>query len=141
MRVALLFIISLLPMSSASAKTKIDTTDNWHVLYNLKTIAEFNEVDDKSEILIKISNVKPNDTLTVEYSDDTPSSDYNTGIYTFDEKLRRIKLANGTGTFNPLKIPFSKILEIWRRSNRTFLSFYYVDGIRARFLFKLKFTN
>ncbi|MCR8559862.1 hypothetical protein KXD93_19585 [Mucilaginibacter sp. BJC16-A38] len=135
-----LFIIGLvisLPFSGL-AKTIVDTTDFWHILYNNKTIALYNQQDKNPPITIKRSKIKPNDILSFSYGDDTPCSECETGLYLLDKNRKRILLSKSKGTFKPIKIPLNEILNQAKIANKNYLDFYYFDAQHNRFVFRLK---
>jgi hypothetical protein len=113
-----------------------DTIDYWHVLYNNKTIAEYNEGDKHRVVVIKQSDVKPNDTLKVTYGMDVLDYNNKTGLYFFAKKKKKI-LARGESPFAPIKISVKSILAIKAYYHYKYIDIYYFDNTRNQFIFRL----
>jgi len=126
---------------SANAKTRPDTIDFWHVLYNNKIIAKFNEVTATPFVVIRIQTITTKDVLTVEYGCDTPCEDCTQGLYLMEDTLRKIELIKVKGTAKPLKISVMKLFTIWKTMGCKPLGIYYFDDRRNKYIFELNFSN
>lgn len=131
----LTFTVSI--VMSINTNVKMDTIDYWHVLYNNKTIAEFNEVEKTFPIVIKRASIKSRDTLKVMYGKDTPKDDCKTGLYILIN-YKKIILANGKGNFTPLKTVVKNILSISQTYNSKMIDVYYFDDRVNKLIFQLK---
>src|SRR5258707_3377904 len=136
---SMIVIVLVMSSISISAKTKIDTIDNWQVYYNRKIIENYPHYPNSPSIIIKKDKIKPNDFLKVQYSNDTPCSDCKTGLYILIKNKKEI-LVNGKGTRNSLKVSMKEILNKARQYHTNILDFYYYVNIkRNTFIFKLEF--
>ncbi|WP_419701906.1 hypothetical protein [Mucilaginibacter sp. NFX135] len=131
-----IFTLVLLAGLSLHKPANPDTIDYWHVLYNNKIIAEYNEGDKHRVVVIKQSDVKPSDTLKVSYGMDVLDYNNKTGLYFFVKKKKTI-LARGESPFAPIKISVKSILAIKARYHYKYIDIYYFDNKRNQFIFRL----
>jgi len=139
MKVSFLYFLSLLLLSSASANSKMDTTDYWHVLYNKKDIAHFPEYGKRLLINLDRADIKDGDRLSFVFGNDTPCYDCVTGLFILGTNKKQITLVKGKGTWHPLSVSLKDILNQLKLLGQNYLDFNYYDGQRNRFVFKLKF--
>ena len=131
-----IFAFVLLSGLSLHKPANPDTTDYWHVVYNNKTIAEYNAFDKHRIIVIKQSNVKSHDTLKVSYGMDVLDYNNKTGLYFLAKKKKKI-LARGESPFAPIKISVKSILAIKAYYHYKYIDIYYFDNTRNQFIFRL----
>src|SRR5258708_2858726 len=106
---AVYFILIILSFA-ATKEVRADTVDYWHVYYNKKLLARFNQTNKNHSISINKSQVKNDDKLYIEYGNDTPCSDCETGLYILNEDKHKVVIATGKGTFNKLSVAINNIL-------------------------------
>jgi hypothetical protein len=133
-------ILSILILTIGLATgAKADTIDYWHVYYNNIKLKEFNQYA-KGEIILKIKDIKRQDSLTVKYFRDTPCSDCETEVTIENSQKFVLAKGTGTGTFNPIKISVFDLL-IKAAGNQLFV--YYQENttqgeLIKTLLFKIK---
>ena len=106
MKILIALICTLAMLSSVKA----DTIDFWHVYYNKVKIREYNQYS-KGVITLPIKDIKKTDTLTVRYFRDTPCSNCETRVAVENEAHVVIANVNGYGTFNPISVSVSDLLQ------------------------------
>lgn len=135
------FLFSSLSIKANSQFSFIDTIDFWHVFYNNKLIKEYNVHNSEKPVILKISSLKEDDSITVKYFRDTPSNDCNAYLIIEYPFLNRAFIAHGTYTFCPLSISLSdlkKAKEFMPNSN-SFQVYYLEDTNNTKIkLFELK---
>lgn len=125
----------LIVISSGISQTaKADTVDFWRVFYNRK------EINTKGEILLKVKDIKKNDSLTILYFRDTPCSECETNVIVENRHHFVITQGKGQGTFNPIKI---SVFDLLVKADRDYSYVYYYevsDNYKTQriMLFKLK---
>nr|WP_067058968.1 hypothetical protein [Mucilaginibacter sp. L294] len=121
-----------------SAKPVVDTTDYWHVKVNNNIVARLSETSIYPSIQFDIKKINESDALSVEYGNDTPCYDCITNLYLIDPKNKKIILAEGKGTFNPLTVSMLKLKQLSKKLGRKNLRVYYTDNFkRDRLIFRL----
>jgi hypothetical protein len=119
------------------ANVKMDTVDYWHVLYNNKTIARYNQTDKTPPIIVKSASIKFFDMLVIQYGNDTPSEKIKTGLYILDNNRQKVILTTGKG-LDPLKVSLNKLLILKTLYHYKKIDLHYFDDRRDQFLFQLK---
>lgn len=128
-----LFILLVLNLGFGQL-VKADTISYWHVYCNDIKIKEFNQYS-KGSIVLKKSEIKPTDSLTIKYFRDTPSFDCQTILAITNQKEIVIVADFGKGTFCPLTISLSKILNAYLKKNEVY-STYYIENPRSSYRVK-----
>ncbi|WP_338812559.1 hypothetical protein V9L05_14330 [Bernardetia sp. Wsw4-3y2] len=107
----LLYFICL---SSFAEADTLDFLDYWRISYNKNLIRE-TYIIEVQEISIKIKDIKPTDSLVIEYFRDTPCHKCECYVFIEDKEKRTITKGESTGTGTPIKISLSKILfALWK---------------------------
>lgn len=132
-------ILALLICISCSASAKpIDTLDYWHVKINNNIVARLSETSIYPSIQFDIKKINESDVLSVEYGNDIPCYDCITNLYLIDPKNKKVVLAEGKGTFNPLTVSMLKLKQLSKRLGRKNLRVYYTDNSKKdRLIFRL----
>ena len=117
----LLICFSIIFISSAFC----DTTDYFHVFYNKIKIKD---VSISLPLQMKKADIKENDTLSVEYWDDTPCATCKFFLVVIDNKNNYVKVSTNIGQGEPLIIPMSAIM-LWSDNKlvNTFDIYYYEE--------------
>lgn len=87
-----------------------DTINYWHVYHNQIKIEEVNQFFSKRELVIKIKDIKPTDSLVIEYFRDTPCYKYECYVFIENKKEQIITKSSAVGTGTPIKISLFEIL-------------------------------
>lgn len=120
----MLKLIMLLVVSSGINLTaKADTVDYCRVFYNKKEIREY-PLYSKGEILLKVKDIKENDSLTILYFRDTPCSECETNVIVENKQHFIITQGKGQGTFNPIKI---SVFDLLVKADRDYSYVYYYE--------------
>lgn len=98
------FLISIVCKAS-------DTISVWHVYYNKTKIKEYNEYNNKIPIIIKRSNYKIGDSITVKYFSDTNCYNCTTGLMLRSEENQFTMVGKSIGTGNPITFPLSYLMD------------------------------
>ena len=88
-----------------------DTISVWHVFYNKIKIKEYNQFTNKSPLIIKASEYKIGDSITVKYYSDTRCLDCITGIMLKSLDNQVTLVGKSTGRGNPITFPVKYLLD------------------------------
>ncbi len=131
---ALLICISC----SVSAKSIVDTTDYWHVKVNNRIVARLSETSIYPSIQFDVKKINESDILSVEYGNDTPCYDCITNLYVVNKSNKKSILAEGKGTFSPLRVSMLSLKQLAKKLGWKNLRVYYTDNFkRDRLIFRL----
>lgn len=106
---------------------KADTIDFWHVYKNGVKIKECNQFG-THELVLKLSEIKNSDSITVKYFRDTPCHDCPTYLTAEDEKHHVVVMSKGKGTFNPVSFALKDLLEYRKATGKNTFEVYYKEG-------------
>lgn len=109
-----IFYIVFIILLFLAERAKSDTIDYYHVYYNNVKIKEY--PNDTIPIIIKKSEIKDSDTLSIRYWNDTPCTNCKFYLVVIDNKKIYVKVTSTTGQGTPLSISMKDILE-WSAIN------------------------
>lgn len=125
--------VLLISVSSLVATHKMDTVDYWHVLYNNKTIAEFNQNDTHPSISLQRSHLKSIDILSIEYGLDAPCNSCEDELYVLDKNRKIVLVKKKQSAETILSFQLKSILLL----NQKAIDVYYSDRRRNRLVTKI----
>lgn len=96
-----------------------DTISVWHVYYNKIKIKEYNQFNNMTPIVLKGSDYKIGDSITVKYISDTKCHDCLTGIMVRSKDNRVTMVGKSVGRGNPISFPASYLIDP-KRINKNF---------------------
>ncbi|MBP4139238.1 hypothetical protein [Flavobacterium geliluteum] len=105
------FLISIICNAS-------DTISVWHVYYNKVKIKEYNQYNNKTPLIIKSSNYKIGDSITVKYFSDANCNNCSTGIMIGSEENRFTMTGKSIGTGNPISFPVSFLINSKKKKKK-----------------------
>lgn len=104
-----------------------DTLDYWHVYFNHKLVAEFNENSKDFTVKIKKSEIRKRDTITVRYGTDHPCADcFYTLVVSADFKRKEPEVVTKVN-FGKLSIALKELLDIQKTDSITKFYFNYYE--------------
>ena len=92
-----------------------DTISVWHVFYNKIKIKEYNGYTNKSPLILKASDYKIGDSITVKYYSDTPCHDCLTGIMLKSKDNKVTMAGKNIGSRNPITFPVMFLMDPKRK--------------------------
>ncbi|MFD0748853.1 hypothetical protein ACFQZS_01785 [Mucilaginibacter calamicampi] len=119
----LIFLLLLCTVITSRA----DTIDYWHVRYNGKLIREYNIHEYEKIIHIKALTLKASDSISVNYSNDRPCSNCETGLILLDDRKIKHSIVKGNGMFKPLTFSLKDAQNIGGKS----FDIYYSDRYKT----------
>ena len=102
------FLISIVCKAS-------DTISVWHVYYNKIKIKEYNQFNNNAPLIIKLTDYKIGDSITVKYLSDTKCHDCLTGIMVRSKDNRVTMAGKSVGRGNPISFPVSYLIDPKRK--------------------------
>ncbi len=115
----------------------------WNVYFNQQLIQNFNGFT-ANEIVLKLDNIQPGDSITLRYYRDTPCHDCATFLAIENEKHYIFFKRSNRGTGTPISFSVDQLLAIKNKGYiRPFLVFYYEGKLERRsdkmLLFRIRF--
>lgn len=102
------FLISIVCKAS-------DTISVWHIYYNNIKIKEYNQYNNKSPLILKVSDYKIGDSITVKYFTDTKCGDCLTGLMIRTKDDRVTMVGKGVGRGNPISFSVKFLIDPKRK--------------------------
>ena len=120
------FVVAFLLSVGFFKQTKAYTIDYWHVYYNNVEIKDYNDYGSTRILTLKLDSIKLTDRITVKFFDDRPCFDCKSFLAIEGLKKRKIILAKGKGTGNPVTFTIKRLL-LYRKQFRknSFAIFYF----------------
>lgn len=112
-----ILILSFILISIACKAS--DTISVWHVYYNKIKLKEYNQFNNKSQLILKLSDYKIGDSITVKYFSDTKCNDCITAIMLKSKDNRITMVGKSVGRGNPISFPVSYLINP-KRKNKNF---------------------
>jgi hypothetical protein len=103
-----------------------DTISVWHIFYNKIKIKEYNGNTNRSPLILKASDYKIGDSITVKYYSDTRCQDCLTGIVLKSKDNKVTMVGKNIGRGNPIKFPVIFLMDPKRK--RTSFQVLYMDS-------------
>lgn len=141
-KLLVLFLLPICLSSFTNTKDTKDFLDYWRISYNENLIRETYMIE-VQEISINTKDIKPTDSLVIEYFRDTPC--YKCECYVFIENKKKQTITEGeaitTGT--PIKISLLEILHYYSKTKEKHYKIIYTENNKywqntRILLFKLK---
>ena len=123
------FLISFL--ISINIQSKADTINTWHVYYNNKKLKEYNQYNNKEKLVLKRSDFKVGDTISIKYYTDTKCHDC-IGSFTVECEEKYIVGSDIIENEYLVKFSVEEIIHYLNKNNCKNVVFYlYPNGFRG----------
>lgn len=131
----LLFIILVV----CSFGAKADTISNWQVYHNKTRIYAFHEFQPDRQVVLKLSELKNTDTITVHFHQCSPSDEV---FYLSLEngKHQRLYTLTEKGSSTPFKIPVSHILKFVEGNRQRYFEVHHGEALPGKRNAEMLFT-
>jgi hypothetical protein len=117
-----------------------DTIDYWHVYYNNTLLANINQNQEGYKLKLNKGDMKPGDSLSIIYYNDTPCQDCETTLYVQGDNNHTLKLMTGKSTSYRFTISAGELVTLAGGAGPDGLEFHYTQakwGNWNRILFRL----
>ncbi|AWA31072.1 hypothetical protein HYN48_13795 [Flavobacterium magnum] len=108
-----------------------DTISVWHVYYNKIKIKEYNQYNNNLPLVLKNSDYKVGDSITIQYFSDTRCDDCLTGIMVRSKDNRVTMVGKSKGRGNPITFPVSYIIDPKRKKKNSEILYLDSNGENA----------
>ncbi len=122
------FVVALFLVVGFIKQTKADTIDFWHVYYNNVEIKDYTDYGSISILTLKLDSIKLTDRITVKFFNDRPCFDCKSFLAIEGLKKKKIILAKGRGTGNPVTFTIKRLLSYKKRFRKNSFGIFYFES-------------